>query len=53
MLDDPRSRGHVLHGDLRGLWRYRVDDIRIICQIEDSRLIIGSVQLEKESTLQR
>ena len=39
-LDDPRSRGHVLHGDLRGLWRYRVDDVRIICNMMDNELII-------------
>lgn len=25
-LDDPRSRGHALTGELSGLWRYRVGD---------------------------
>ena len=44
-LDDPRSRGHVLHDDLRGLWRYRVDDVRIICQIKDRELIIEVVNI--------
>jgi mRNA interferase RelE/StbE len=34
-LDDPRSHGYKLSGPLRGLWRYRVGDHRIICQIID------------------
>ncbi|MBR6566017.1 MAG: type II toxin-antitoxin system RelE/ParE family toxin [Spirochaetaceae bacterium] len=39
-LDDPRSRGHALTGELSGLWRYRVGDWRIICKIKDTELII-------------
>ena len=30
-LDDPRTRGHALTGNLKGYWRYRVDDLWIIC----------------------
>lgn len=39
-LEDPRSRGHVLTGNLGGLWRYRVGDWRVIARIEDQRLVI-------------
>lgn len=39
-LDDPRSMGKGLTGNLAGLWRYRVGDYRIICDIEDGVLLI-------------
>jgi mRNA interferase RelE/StbE len=39
-LEDPRSRGHILTGNLGGLWRYRIGDWRVIARIEDQRLII-------------
>ena len=39
-LEDPRSRGKALTGNLAGLWRYRVGDYRIICDIEDGVLVI-------------
>jgi mRNA interferase RelE/StbE len=45
VLDDPRSRGKALTGEKRGLWRYRVGDYRIICDIEDSRLTILAVAI--------
>jgi len=40
-LDDPRSLGHALKGAALGeLWRYRVGDYRIICEIQDKALRI-------------
>lgn len=39
-LEDPRSRGKALVGNLAGLWRYRVGDYWIICDIEDGRIVI-------------
>jgi mRNA interferase RelE/StbE len=39
-LQDPRSRGKALVGDKRGLWRYRVGDYRILCEIRDTELVI-------------
>ena len=39
-LDDPHSRGKALTGNLTGLWRYRVDDWRVIVRIEGQRLVI-------------
>jgi mRNA interferase RelE/StbE len=38
-LDDPRSRGKPLAGDRMGLWRYRVGDYRILCELQDNDLI--------------
>jgi mRNA interferase RelE/StbE len=38
--EDPRRFGHALGGDLKGLWRYRVGDYRIVAQIEDDRLLV-------------
>ena len=39
--DNPRIRGIALQGtDYEGLWRYRVGDYRLICQIKDQELVI-------------
>ncbi len=37
---DPRSFGHALTGHYRGLWRYRVGDYRLICEIKDREFVI-------------
>lgn len=37
---NPRSSGKALQGTLKGLWRYRVGNYRLICQIKDNELII-------------
>jgi len=40
-LDDPRSLGEALHGSRLGeFWKYRVGDYRLICKIEDDRLVV-------------
>ena len=40
-LDDPRSMGKALQGARLGeFWRYRVGDYRLICKIEDDRLLV-------------
>lgn len=38
--ESPRRFGKTLLGDEAGLWRYRVNDYRIICQIEDNALVV-------------
>ena len=35
---NPRHFGEPLKGNLAGLWRYRVGDYRIICEIQDDKL---------------
>ncbi len=37
---NPRHFGEPLRGDLGGLWRYRVGDYRILCEIQDDRLVV-------------
>ena len=45
-LEDPRSVGEPLKGpELGKYWRYRLGDYRIICKIEDQRLIIIVVKV--------
>jgi mRNA interferase RelE/StbE len=40
-LDNPHSIGQALQGLRFGeLWKYRVGDYRLICRIEDDRLIV-------------
>ena len=40
-LDDPRSIGEALHGSRLGeFWKYRVGNYRLICKIEDDRLVV-------------
>lgn len=40
LLDNPRSLGKPLKGELGEFWRYRIGDYRVICEIQDNRLII-------------
>ncbi len=38
--EDPRARGKGLTANRSGQWRYRIGDYRIICMIDDGRLVI-------------
>jgi len=38
--EDPRRFGRALTGDLKGLWRYRVGDYRMVAAIEDDRFVV-------------
>ena len=38
--DDPRRFGKALTGDLKGLWRYRIGDIRMIVSIKDETITV-------------
>lgn len=39
-MADPRARGKALKGNFSTLWRYRTGDWRIICDIQDSKILI-------------
>ena len=43
-LENPRSRGKALVGPLGELWRYRIGDYRVICEIQDKVLRILVVE---------
>lgn len=40
ILEDPRASGKPLKGDLGVFWRYRVGDYRVLCDIQDGKLVI-------------
>jgi len=44
-VDNPRQWGKPLHGDKGGLWRYRVGDYRLICDIQDERITVLVVRV--------
>jgi mRNA interferase RelE/StbE len=39
-LDDPRKIGQRLQGTLSQFWKYRVGDYRLICSLENDRLVV-------------
>ncbi|MFZ1009768.1 MAG: type II toxin-antitoxin system RelE/ParE family toxin [Candidatus Sulfotelmatobacter sp.] len=43
--DNPRQWGRALQGEKRGLWRYRVGDYRLICDIQDQKITILVLEL--------
>ncbi len=43
--DDPRVHGKALQGAYSGLWRYRVGDYRVICEIRDGDLVVLALSL--------
>lgn len=45
VLDNPRSLGRALTGPLGGLWRYRVGDCRVICDIQDDAVRVLVVRI--------
>jgi mRNA interferase RelE/StbE len=48
---DPRSFGKALRHSKFGLWRYRWRDYRIICQLQDKKLIVLVVSVGHRSTV--
>jgi mRNA interferase RelE/StbE len=45
VAEDPRRFGKPLRRNLAGLWRYRVEDYRLICRIEDERVMVLVLQV--------
>ena len=44
--DNPRRTGAALQGsELGNFWRYRVGDYRIICDIQDHKLVVPVVEI--------
>lgn len=39
-LENPRQRGKRLKGQLSDLWRYRIGDYRVVCQLRDETLVV-------------
>ena len=49
--DDPRSFGKPLRHSKFGLWRYRLRDFRIICQLQEAKLVVLVVAVGHRSTI--
>lgn len=47
---DPKRHGRALEGPLKGLWRYRVSDYRIVCEIQSKavRMLVVKVGHRRE-----
>jgi mRNA interferase RelE/StbE len=53
-LDDPRSIGKALQGSRLGeFWKYRVGDYRLICKIEDDRLVVLVLRVRHRKEIYR
>ena len=45
-LEDPRTIGEALAGERLGaFWKYRVGDWRLICDIQDDRIVVRVLRL--------
>jgi mRNA interferase RelE/StbE len=51
--DDPRQIGKATSGPLAGYWRYRVGDYRVICDIQDKKLIVLVVTIGHRGDIYR
>ena len=49
--ENPRAHGKGLTSDRSGQWRYRIGDYRIICEIEDDRLVILALSVGHRSDI--
>lgn len=49
--DDPRVHGKGLTANRSGQWRYRIGDYRLICMIEDDRLVILALAVGHRSEI--
>lgn len=47
----PRNFGKPLRDSKYGLWRYRVRDYRIICELQEKRLVVLVVAVGHRSTV--
>ena len=43
--ENPRMHGKALKGNLATLWRYRIGDYRLVCDIRDNECIILAVAI--------
>ena len=49
--ENPRSHGKGLTASRSGQWRYRIGDYRLICLIEDDKLIILALSVGHRSDI--
>ena len=49
--DNPKKFAKALTYNLKGFWRYRVENYRIIAKIEEDKLVILIVQVDKRDKI--
>ena len=49
--EDPRTHGKGLTANRSGQWRYRIGEYRLICFIEDEKLIILALSIGHRSDI--
>lgn len=49
--ENPRIKGKALTGNLKGLWRYRVADYRILVDIQDDKIVIVILDIGHRSKI--
>lgn len=52
-LDNPRTQGKPLVGTLKGLWRYRSGDYRILAELVDNELLILVIEISHRKDVYR
>ncbi len=45
--DNPRQWGKALTGRYAGLWRYRIGDYRLVCQLQNAQLLVLVVKVAR------
>jgi mRNA interferase RelE/StbE len=48
---NPTSFGKALSSNLKGLWRYRIEDYRIICDLQEKELIVLVLDIDHRSKI--
>lgn len=50
---DPRALGKPLQGVLKEFWSYRVGDYRLICDIQDAKVVIFVIDIGRRREIYR
>lgn len=49
--EDPRIYGKALEGNLKGFWRYRIGNNRLIAKIEDNEIVVLLIEFGQRSNI--
>lgn len=49
--ENPRAKGKPLEGEFEGQWRYRVGDYRLVAKIQDDKIIILIINVDKRNDI--
>ena len=52
-MNDPRTSGKALVGNFSGMWRYRVGDYRLVCEVEDDKILVTVLHIAHRKEVYR